>query len=72
MGICDYTLKKINEKLASPEFQFSVIIFMVFLIYPFLRILTQAMSVVAYIVFQILYRCKVYHLEKITKEVDVI
>lgn len=45
-GICDYTLNIINQKLTSAGFQLSVILSIIVLIYPFLRIVVQAMSII--------------------------
>jgi hypothetical protein len=51
--ICDYTLNSINEKLQSPTIQYPVIILILFLIYPFLRIVVWIISFIGLAIFEI-------------------
>lgn len=68
--ICDYTLQVINEKLKSPTIQYPVILFILFLIYPFLRIIVWIISIVWLLLFEVLYLFNIYTKHKETKEVD--
>lgn len=68
--ICDYTLKTINEKLQSPTIQYPVIILILFLIYPFLRIVIRILSFIGLAIFELLYLSKLYTKHKETKEVE--
>lgn len=68
--ICDYTLKTINEKLQSPTIQYPVIILILFLIYPFLRIIVRIISFIGLAIFELLYLSKIYTKHKETKEVE--
>lgn len=68
--ICDYTLKTINEKLQSPTIQYPVIILILFLIYPFLRIVVRVLSFIGLAIFELLYLLKLYTKHKETKEVE--
>lgn len=68
--ICDYTLKLINEKLQSPTIHYPVIVLILFLIYPFLRIVVWIISFLWLILFELLYLSKIYTKHKETKEVE--
>ncbi len=68
--ICDYTLQIINEKLKSPNIYYPVIILILFLIYPFLRIIVWIISFLWLLLFELLYLSKLYTKHKETKEVE--
>ena len=51
--ICDYTLKTINDKLQSPTIQYPVIILILFLIYPFLRLVVRVISFIGLALFEL-------------------
>lgn len=68
--ICDVTLEAINKKLQSPTIEFPVIILILFLIYPFLRIVVWVFSFVGLAIFELLYLLKVYAKQKETREVE--
>lgn len=68
--ICDYTLQIINEKLKSPTIHYPVIILILFLIYPFLRIIVWIISFLWLLLFELLYLSKLYTKHKETKEVE--
>lgn len=70
--VCDLLLGKINNILNSWWVKRSVILLSYLLLYWFIRIAIFVMSGVAFIIFKILYRCKVYKISKITKKVDEI
>ncbi|MCF7834845.1 hypothetical protein K9M48_02195 [Candidatus Gracilibacteria bacterium] len=72
MGICDYILQEITKRYDKPVFQFSVIVLMYLLFYPFLRIIFWIMSFIGLIIFKLLYLSKVYKIKKIKKEVEEI
>lgn len=68
--ICDFTLKTINEKLKSPTIQYPVIILILFLIYPFLRIIVWIISLIGFLLFEITYLLQIYVKRKEKKEVE--
>jgi hypothetical protein len=68
--ICDYTLNIINEKLKSPTIQYPVILFIVFLIYPFLRIIFFILSFISLVLFEISFLSKIYTTKKENIEVE--
>ena len=70
--VCDLLLGKINNILNSWWVKRSVILLSYLLLYWFIRIAIFVMSGVAFIIFKILYWCKVYKISKITKKVDEI
>lgn len=72
MWICDYVLWEINNRYNKPVFQFSLILLMYLLFYPFLRIIYRIMSVVWIVIFKILFWFKVYNIQKVTKEIEEI
>lgn len=72
MWICDYILQEITKRYKNPVFQFSVILLMYLLFYPFLRIIFRLMSFIWLIIFKLLYLLKVYKIEKVKKEVEEI
>jgi len=72
MGICDYVLWEINSRYNKPVFQFSLILLMYLLFYPFLRIIFRIMSILWILIFKILFRAKVYNIKKVLKEVEEI
>jgi hypothetical protein len=72
MWICDLVLKEINSRYDKPAFQFSLILLMYLLFYPFLRIIFWIMSIIWIIIFKILFGFKVYSIKKVTKEVEEI
>ena len=70
--VCDLLLNKINNILKNGGVKWSVILLSYLLLYWFIRTAIFVMSWVAFIIFKILYRCKVYKISKITKQVDEI
>lgn len=68
--ICDYTLNLINKKLQSPTIQYPAIILILFLIYPFLRIIVRVLSFVGLALFKLWYLTKLYTKHKEMKEVE--
>lgn len=70
MWICDYVLGEINSRYNKPVFQFSLILLMYLLFYPFLRIIFWIMSIVWIVIFKILLWLKVYKVQTVTKEVE--
>lgn len=70
--VCDLLLDEINSILANDWVKWSVILLSYFLLYWFIRIAIFVMSWVAFIIFKILYRCKVYKIAETTKKVDEI
>lgn len=72
LGICDLILWKITSVYNHPAFQFTVVIFMVLLLSPFIRFAFWIVSIIAFIIFKLLYWIKVYKIKKITVEVEEI
>ena len=70
--VCDLLLGKINNILNSWWVKRSVILLSYLLLYWFIRIAIFVMSGVAFVIFKILYRCKVYKISETTKKVDEI
>lgn len=68
-GVCDLILDEINTILANDWVKRSVILLSYFLLYWFIRIAIFVMSGIAFIIFKILYRCKVYKISETTKKV---
>lgn len=72
MWICDYVLWEINSRYNKPAFQFSLILLMYLLFYPFLRIIFWIMSIIWIVIFKILLWLKVYNIKIVLKEVEEI
>ncbi len=72
MWICDYILWQINDRYNKPVFQFSLILLMYLLFYPFLRIIYWLMSIISILLFKSLLWLKVYKIQKVMKEVEEI
>ncbi len=70
--ICDYTLNVVNQKLQSPKIQYPVILFIIFLIYPFLRVIISIISIIWFIFFKINIRCKIYTKSSEQKTTEII
>ncbi len=70
--VCDLLLNEINTILENNGIKISVILLSYFLLYWFIRIAIFIMSGIAFIIFKILYWCKVYKIEKVTINVDEI
>jgi len=70
--ICDFTLSRINEKLQSAKLQVSVIIFIIFLVYPFMRVVFHIMAILWFLLFELLYISHLYKKWKVTKEVEIL
>ena len=70
--VCDLLLDEINSILANDWIKWSVILLSYFLLYWFIRIAIFVMSWIAFIIFKILYRTKVYKISETTKKVDEI
>lgn len=67
--VCDLLLDEINTILANDWVKWSVILLSYFLLYWFIRIAIFIMSWVAFIIFKVLYWCKVYKISETTKKV---
>lgn len=72
MWICDYILWQINDRYNKPVFQFSLILLMYLLFYPFLRIIYRIMSIISILLFKSLLWLKIYKIQKVMKEVEEI
>ena len=72
LGICEFSLKKLNQQFKNPGFQASVVVLMVAVIYPFLRITIYVMSIIWLLIFEILKKAKVYTIQKVTAEIEKI
>lgn len=70
--VCDLLLDEINSILANDWVKRSVILLSYLLLYWFIRLAIFVMSGIAFIVFKILYRTKVYKISKTTKKVNEI
>lgn len=70
--VCDLLLDEINSILANDWVKRSVILLSYLLLYWFIRIAIFVMSGIAFIIFKILYRTKVYKISKTTKKVNEI
>lgn len=70
--VCDLLLDKINHKFAENGIKWSLILLSYLLLYWFIRIAFFIMTGIAFIIFKILYRCKVYQISETTKKVDEI
>ena len=71
-SMCELLLDKINSKFWFENFKRSAILLIYLLLYGFIRISFWVMSWIAFIIFKILYRCRIYRISKTTKEVDEI
>lgn len=72
LGICEFSLEKLNQQFKNPGFQASVVVLMVAVIYPFLRLAIYIMSVIWLLVFEILKKAKIYTIQKVTAEIEKI
>ena len=70
MGICDYLLIQVNTIYENPTFKASVILLMFLIFYGFIRILFRLMTGIAFVIFKILFACKVYRIKIVLKEVE--
>jgi len=68
--VCNALLERINSIFNSDNFKWSVILLSYLLLYWFIRIAFFIMSGIAFIIFKILYRCRVYKIAQTTKKVD--
>jgi len=68
--ICDSIIWEINYSHNKPIFQFSLIFFMSFLFYPFLRITYWILTRISMLLFRILFLLKIYKIKKIINKVD--
>lgn len=71
-NMCEMLLNEINSKFGLENFKRSVILLTYLLLYWFIRISFWVMSWIAFILFKIMYRCKVYRISGTTKKVDEI
>jgi hypothetical protein len=71
-GVCDLLLSKINHKFEDNSIKWSLILLSYLLLYWFIRIAFFIMTGIAFIIFKILYWCKVYKISGTTKKVDEI
>lgn len=71
-NMCDMLLNEINSKFWLENFKRSVILLTYLLLYWFIRISFWVMSGIAFILFKIMYRCRVYRISETTKKVDEI
>ncbi len=72
MSVCDLVLKKIEQAYEHPAFQFTIVLLMFVLLFPFVRIAFWIISVVALLIFELLYLLWVYKKQKILEEVEEI
>lgn len=70
MWICDYVLSQVNKIYNNPAFLTSVVFLLFILLYSFVRIVFWVMSWLAFILFKILFRLKLYRVEKVMEEVE--
>ena len=70
--VCELLVNEINSKFWLENFKWSVILLIYLLLYWFIRISFWVMSGIAFIIFKILYRCRVYKISETTKKVDEI
>jgi len=70
MGICDYLLGQVNTIYENPTFKASVILLMFLIFYGFIRIVFWVMTGIAFVMFKILFACKVYRIKIVLKEVE--
>ncbi len=70
MGICDYLLGQVNIIYDNPTFKATVILLMFLIFYGFIRIVFRVMTGIAFVIFKILFACKVYHIKTVLKEVE--
>lgn len=70
MGICDYLLGEMNKIYNNPTFQASVILLMFLIFYGFVRIVFWVMTGIAFVIFEVLFGMKAYHVKTVMKEVD--
>lgn len=71
-AVCELLLDEINSKFWFENFKRSAILLIYLLLYWFIRISFWVMSGIAFIIFKILYRCRVYKISQTTKKVDEI
>jgi len=72
LGICDLILWKITQIYNHPTFQFTVVILMVLLLSPFIRFAFWIVSIIAFLIFKLLFLLKIYKTHKVLVEVDEI
>jgi len=71
-SMCEFLLDEINSNFWLENFKRSAILLIYLLLYWFIRISFWVMSGIAFIIFKILYRCRVYKISETTKKVDEI
>ena len=71
-SMCEFLLDEINSNFWLENFKWSAILLIYLLLYWFIRISFWVMSGIAFIIFKILYRCRVYRISETTKKVDEI
>ncbi|NOZ44045.1 MAG: hypothetical protein GXP45_02710 [bacterium] len=72
LGICDMLVKKIENLYEHPTFQFAIVLLMFILLFPFVRLAFWIISILAFLIFKILYRLGVYKKQKHLQEVEEI
>lgn len=70
MGICEIIVNKITDWYNKPVFQFSLILLMFVLFYPFVRVFVYLIEFAAWIVLLLLKVSKVYSFERNLEEVE--
>lgn len=70
--MCDLLLDEINSIMENNGVKWSVILLSYFLLYGFIRIAIFVVSGIAFIIFKVLYRCKIYKLVQKSEKVDEI
>lgn len=71
-SMCEFLLDEINSNFWLENFKRSAILLIYLLLYWFIRISFWVMSWIAFILFKILYWCRVYRISETTKKVDEI
>jgi len=72
LWICDLVLGKITDVYNHPAFQFSIVLLLFLLLTPFIRLAFFVISLLAFVLFKILFWLKVYRIHKVKQEVDEI
>ena len=71
-SMCEFLLDEINSNFWLENFKRSAILLIYLLLYWFIRISFWVISWIAFILFKILYWCRVYRISETTKKVDEI
>ncbi len=69
-SICEFMMSLVSEKVKNPWFQYSAIMLMILLLYPFVSITFFLMVVVSYLLFMVLYYTKFWTKHTMSKDVE--